>query len=155
MTYAESERTLNQLRAKQPLMFSMAISHLMDVGIRHLTEDAVASTCAEIMQQDDRHSFMTNAFQCELIRTAGELAKFDHIHLLVYIARNVHYDVGDRKLSYDRMDELLRNCVDHIISETYQEPYDELMENCCFDACDFEALGIEHLIPECNEKEDA
>ena len=38
---------------------------------------------------------MTNNFKCDLIRIAGELAKIDHIHLLVYIQREVFYDVGD------------------------------------------------------------
>ena len=38
---------------------------------------------------------MTNNFKCDLVRMAGELAKIDHIHLLVYIQREVAYDVGD------------------------------------------------------------
>lgn len=153
MTYAESERILDSIRWKNPTMFLMSITHLMDVGFRHLTCENVEHTCAEIMQQDDKHSFMTNEFQCELIRTAAELAKIDHVHLLVYITRSVAYDVGDGKLGYDRMDELLRYCVDHIIATTYREPYEELTENCCFDDSDFEALGIEHLIPGYEEEE--
>ena len=38
---------------------------------------------------------MTNNFKCDLIRMAGELSKIYHIHLLVYIQREVFYDVGD------------------------------------------------------------
>ena len=49
----------------------------------------------EIQKEDDSKAFMTNDFKCELVRTAGELAKIDHIHLLVYIQREVTYDVGD------------------------------------------------------------
>ena len=94
MDYTETKKILEKIRRKREIMFRMAISHLMDVGIRHLTEENVNECCAEIMKQDDSKSFMTNEFQCELVRMAGELAKLDHIHLLVYISREVYYDVG-------------------------------------------------------------
>lgn len=93
MTYKESEKILNSLREPDEMLFRMAISHLMDVGIRHLTEENIKETCEEIMQQDDSHSFMTNRYQCDLVRLAGELAKIDHVHLLVYIGKNVKYAV--------------------------------------------------------------
>jgi hypothetical protein len=76
-------------------MFRMAISHLMDVGIRNLNEENIERTCEEIQKEDDRKSFMTNNYKCDLVRMAGELAKIEHIHLLVYIQREVTYDVGD------------------------------------------------------------
>ena len=38
---------------------------------------------------------MTNNYKCDLVRMASELAKIQHIHLLVYIQREVAYDVGD------------------------------------------------------------
>lgn len=143
MTYQESEAKLDHLRSKNMIMFQMAISHLMDVGIRHLTPEMIETTCAAIMQEDDRNHFMTNEFQCALIRMAGELAMIDHIHLLTYISRNVVYDVGDGKLSYERLDELLRNCVERIAETTYDELRDEYTEYCCFTDSDFEALGME------------
>lgn len=152
MTYFESEQALNRLRWKNPDMFLMAISHLMDVGFRHLTEENIEHTCKQVMEEDDKYRFMTNEFQCYLIRLAGELAKFDHIHLLVYVSRNVRYDVGDNKLSYDRMDELLRECVDYIASNAFGETANVLIENCYFDEADFYALGIENLLSEeCDE----
>jgi len=95
MTYAETERELQKMCNKDDLMFRMAVSHLMDVGIRHLTNANVEATCASIMKQDDSNSFMTNELQCELIRWAAKLATFDHIYLLAYIQRHVDYDVGD------------------------------------------------------------
>lgn len=93
MTYKESEKILNSLREPDKMLFRMAISYLIDVGIRHLTEENIKETCEEIMQQDDSHSFMTNRYQCDLVRLAGELAKVDYIHLLVYIGKNVKYAV--------------------------------------------------------------
>lgn len=96
MTYAESKKKIDVIRnGNHEMIFRMAISHLMDVGIRHLDEANIKRTCEEIQKEDDSRAFMTNSFKCELVRTAGELAKIDHIHLLVYIQREVTYDVGD------------------------------------------------------------
>lgn len=95
MMYAESKRKIDEIRHYDEMMFRMAISHLMDVGIRHLNEENIKRTCEEIQNEDDSRSFMTNNYKCDLIRMAGELAKIEHIHLLVYIQREVTYDVGD------------------------------------------------------------
>lgn len=85
MKYTESKKVLNNLRNEGEVLFRMAISHLMDVGIRHLTKEIVEETCDEIMKEDDSHSFMTNKFKCRIIEIAHELSKIDHIHLLYYI----------------------------------------------------------------------
>lgn len=95
MTYLESKKKIDEIRRYDEVMFRMAISHLVDVGIRHLDEENIERACEEIQKEDDRKSFMTNNYKCDLVRMAGELAKIDHIHLLVYIQREVTYDVGD------------------------------------------------------------
>ena len=111
MNYNESASKINKLRRKNEPMFRMAISHLMDVGIRNLTDENIKETCEEIMQEDDSKAFMTNEFKCELIKMAGELAKINHIDLLVYISREVYYGVGDDKVSYQRAIELIEDCM--------------------------------------------
>ena len=95
MTYTESKNKIDKIRRYDEMMFRMAISHLIDVGIRHLDEDNIKRTCDAIQKEDDSKSFMTNNYKCDLVRMAGELAKIEHIHLLVYIQREVTYDVGD------------------------------------------------------------
>ena len=95
MTYAESKKILDKIRMHDEAMFRMSISHLIDVGLRHLDEENIKRICEEIQKEDDSKSFMTNNYKCDLVRMAGELAKIDHIHLLVYIQREVFYDVGD------------------------------------------------------------
>lgn len=95
MTYVESKQKIDEIRKYDESMFRMAISHLMDVGIRHLDECCVETACKAINEKDDSNAFMTNSFMCDIVRTAGELAKIDHIHLLVYIQREVFYGVAD------------------------------------------------------------
>lgn len=95
MNYTESEQKLNEIRNRDEVLFRMGISHLMDVGARHLTEEIVKKTCELILQEDDNNSFMTNGYKCAIVRTASEIAKINHIHLLVYIQREITYDVGN------------------------------------------------------------
>lgn len=153
MTYAESKKKLDELRRTNEAMFRMAISHLMDVGIRHLTEENIEANCREIMQEDDSKSFMTNEFKCDLIRMAGELAKLDHIHLLVYISREVYYGVDDNHISYQRAIQMVQECVDWITSGAdSMDAYNDLM-GIGFDGEELEYLGYGYLLDAVEEDE--
>lgn len=148
MTYAESKKQLDTIRNRDEILFRMAISHLMDVGIRHLTDENITETCAEIMQEDDTHSFMTNKYKCALVKTAGELAKIDHIHLLNYISKEVYYDVGDNKISYQRAIKLLIECTEIIYENHQEDPWYALEDlRCCgFSDDEFKELGCGYLL---------
>lgn len=148
MNYMESKKKLDELRRKNEILFRMAISHLMDTGIRHFTEESVARTCAEIMKQDDSHSIMTNEFQCELVKTAAEIAKLDHIHVLTYIGREIYYDVGDNSISYNRALELLVACMETIYQNHREDSYYALedLRYCGFDDDEVEQLGYGFLL---------
>ena len=93
-TFKTIEQNINNLRRDYgEITFRMAISHLMDVGMRNLTPELVNEAKDEIMKQDDRKMFVTNELLCDVVECAGELAKINTIDLLVYIGRNVEYDV--------------------------------------------------------------
>lgn len=148
MTYAESKKQLDTIRNRDEILFRMAISHLMDVGIRHLTDENITETCAEIMKEDDIHSFMTNKYQCAIVKTAGELAKIDHIHLLNYISKEVYYDVGDNKISYHRTIKLLTECIETIYENHDEDCFYALEDlRCCgFSDDELEELGCGYLL---------
>ena len=57
MNYCESKKVLDKIRSYDEVMFRMAISHLMDVGIRHLNEENIERTCKAIQKEDDSKSF--------------------------------------------------------------------------------------------------
>ena len=99
-------------------MFRMGISHLMDVGTRHLDKDLVEETCEAIMQEDDSKALMTNEFKCEIIRTAYELAQISHVDLLAYISRAMFYDTGDDMPTYDRAIKLLKGCMNFFVEDS-------------------------------------
>ena len=93
-TFKTIEKNINKLRRDYgEMIFRMAISHLMDVGMRNLTPELVNEAKDEIMKKDDSKMFVTNELLCDVVECAGELAKIDEIYLLVYISRNVEYDV--------------------------------------------------------------
>lgn len=148
MNYMESKKKLDELRKRNEVLFRMAISHLVDTGIRHFTEKSVAQTCAEIMNQDDSHSIITNEFQCELVKTAAEIAKLDHIHVLTYIGREVYWDVGDNGISYQRAIELLNACVESIYENHREDSYYALddLRGCGFSDKELEELGYNWLL---------
>ena len=123
MTYMESKNKLDELRCTNEVVFRMAISHLMNVGIRHLTEENINECCTEIMKEDDSKAFMTNEFKCDLVRMAGELAKLDHVHLLVYISREVYFGVDSNHLSYNRLISLAKGSISWILADTYETEY--------------------------------
>ena len=149
MTYNESACKLHDLRRSNDAMFRMAISHLMDVGIRHLTPENIESSCKSIMQEDDTNHFMTNEFKCELIRMAGEIAKIDHIHLLVYISRQMYYGVDDNRIEYERAIEMVQDCIDWITEGADEEDaYNDLTSGIGFSSDELEELGYENLILE-------
>lgn len=94
MNYKEASQMLSEMQRSNEVLFRMAISHLMDVGIRHLTDKNVEYTCKEIMKQDDHNSVLTNEFQCEIVRMAAKIATIEHTLVLAYISLNVKYDVS-------------------------------------------------------------
>ena len=93
-TFKTIEQNINNIRRDYgEMIFRMAISHLMDVGMRNLTPELVNEAKDEIMKKDDSKMFVTNELLCDVVECAGELAKINTTYLLVYIGRNVEYDV--------------------------------------------------------------
>ena len=93
-TFKAIEQNINNIRRNYgEITFRMAISHLIDVGMKNLTPELANEAKDEIMKQDDSKMFVTNELLCDVVECAGELAKINATYLLVYIGRNVEYDV--------------------------------------------------------------
>jgi hypothetical protein len=93
---------------------------------------------------------MSNEFKCELIKAAYELAQVSHIDLLVYIQREVEYDVFDGTIGYKRAIHLLKYCMAEI-EQNYDcnnEEVLETFENIGFEDEEIESLGYGYLINE-------
>ena len=94
--------TMNNIRKIEDkyglIVFRMGLTHLVDVGVRHLTDENIEETIAEIMEKEaqekdsKRTPVITSAFQCEVVCCAGELAQFSIWSLFRYIKKNVVVD---------------------------------------------------------------
>ena len=153
--YTESKKILDQIRSKNEVMFRMAISHLMDVGIRNLTEENILETCKDIKLRDDSKAFMTNDYMCDLVMMSGEIAKVPHIDLLVYIQREVEYDVSDGAMTYSRAMRMLKNCLSWIEDDKYELSETlNAFESIGLDDDEIEALGFGYVFDIREEQED-
>lgn len=150
MNYLESKKILDGIRNNNEILFRMCVSHLMDVGIRHLTPVDVMTTCKAITAQDDTQSAMSNTFQCQIVETAGEIAKIDHIHLLVYIQDEICYDVGQHSLQKNELLDKLKNAIMWLVDDccTTQTAYSKLKNEWGLNDEELEQLGFDYLIPE-------
>ena len=67
-TFKTIEQNINSIRRNYgEIIFRMAISHLMDVGMKNLTPELVNEAKDEIMKQNDRKMFVTNDLLCDVV----------------------------------------------------------------------------------------
>ena len=98
-TDSEAMREIRNLENKYGLaLFRIGLTHLIDVGVRNLTDENVEAGIAKIMAEKgtDNEStgnpIITPEFQCHILRCARELAQFGIFDLLRYIKRHVVID---------------------------------------------------------------
>ena len=89
---AEKLKEITAIENKYGLMlFRMGLTHLVDVGVRHLDDETVEDSIKQISAkgEEDKSNgviqVMTPEFQCDIIRCAAELAKFSIWDLFLYI----------------------------------------------------------------------
>ena len=92
----EKMREIRNIEDKYGLvLFRMGLTHLVDVGVRHLTEDNVEESIKQILAEGEADkangiiTFMTPQFRCEIVRCAAELAQFGIWELFGYIKKHV------------------------------------------------------------------
>lgn len=89
-------KTIKNLEDKYgSYLFRMALSHLVDVGARHLTDENVEEGAKQIASNDEETKansgfpIMTAEFQIGIIRCAAELAKCSVWDVFLYIKEYV------------------------------------------------------------------
>ena len=96
----ENIRELRKIENKYGLtLFRMGLSHLVDIGHRHLDEDFVSEGIKQIMTEDESNKanginpIITAEFQCEILRCSAELAQFSIWTLFAYIKKYVEVSI--------------------------------------------------------------
>lgn len=96
------------------VVFRCAIQHLIDIGAKHFSEEAIKHAHREIdrnhavAKEDGKHLIMSADFEKAIVSCAAELANIDSGVLLAYIQRNIWYDVGLFDPSYNRLKEIAK-----------------------------------------------
>jgi hypothetical protein len=92
----EKQKEISDIENKYgDALFRMGLAHMVDVGIRHLTDENVEECFKQITANDEAVRangavpIMTAEFQCEIVRCAAELAKFSVWKLFTYIKNHV------------------------------------------------------------------
>lgn len=81
------------IEARHGTYFRMALSHLLDVGYRHITPESVEETKVSILNEEpdaQGKPVMTPEFQCHLLDIALELKQFSLWELLSYVKTDLH-----------------------------------------------------------------
>lgn len=104
MTVKEQLEELKKTLDEQGVvLFHMAFSHLMDVGVRNITDEAVETTKAQLRTDEAagkmKNSFMTANFQCNLLDYAAMLAKIPSSSLLLFAKLYLDLDGDDMLLA--------------------------------------------------------
>ena len=123
--YTESKKILDTIRneAGEPL-FRMAVTHAMDVGFKHLTPEAVAEACYEIRSREEKPlAIMTNEYQCEILKVAGEIAKVSPVDVQVYINREMEFGTEEDYIHRGRLFRIVQNSLDYIYEDIHDREY--------------------------------
>ena len=93
---------LKEIRALEDkygfIPFRMGLTHLVDVGINSLTDEAVEKGIEQIIAQgkadeaNGKRSMITPACQCVILRCSAELAKYSPWTLFRYIKESISID---------------------------------------------------------------
>jgi hypothetical protein len=75
--------------------FRMGLTHIFDMGHRHMDDEAVAEGVKQIIAKgledkaNGKNPVMTPEFQCDILRCAAELAQFSIWTLFAYIKNHM------------------------------------------------------------------
>ena len=94
------DKSLHGIRAVEDKyglpLFRMALTHLIDVGVRNFSSEAVDNTLKQIEEQRAKEKqegakpAMSTEFQCAIIRCSAELSEFSIWEIITYIKKFVH-----------------------------------------------------------------
>ena len=147
--YQKSKSEIDRIRQEfgEPI-FRMAISHLMDVGIRHLGELETQTSIDIIMAGDDTNNILPNKVLCDVVKAAHQLSKVDHIDILIYNTTELEYGMDYGMINYSRLMQLLGNCIDMICSDQTSKDALNSLYDIGMDEEEIEGLGFGNLLEE-------
>lgn len=101
-------------RQKSELVLRMAFNHLFEIGV-----DSLKDVSYDYIRENvSGNALMTDAFAQDIVVYAKHLSRLPFVEMMVWFARNVAYDVGDNKPSYQRLEEIAENAINCSIADS-------------------------------------
>ena len=101
-------------RQKSEIVLRMALNHLFEIGTNSLKDVSYDY----IRENVSGNAFMTDEFARDIVIYAKHLSRLPFVEMTVWFSRNVAYDVGDNKPSYERLDEIANEAVAATVADS-------------------------------------
>lgn len=94
-------------REKSEIVLRVAFNHLFEIGANSLRDVSYDY----IREKVSGNALMTDEFAQDIVVYAKHLSRLPFVETMVWFSRNLEYDVGDNKPSYQRLDEIADNAI--------------------------------------------
>lgn len=157
----ETKKKIDEVRSKYvcagDAIFRSAINVLFNLGKDECAdEEWVGESMYDInkrYEENSNHLIMSKEFEKAIIECAHDLAVFRTTDLLQYIQTEVYF--GSNEISYKRAIELLKNCIEYCIANTYETEFAlKYARDMGFHSEEIKKLGYEYLFDTEEEEEE-
>lgn len=100
-------------RQKSEIVLRMALNHLFEIGTNSLKDVSYDY----IRWNISGNAFMTDEFARDIVIYAKHLSRLPFVEMTVWFSRNIAYDVGDNKPSYERLDEIANEAMRFAVAD--------------------------------------
>ena len=112
-SYKFIDAILNAMRRENEMVLRLAIVHLTAVGADTLKKVSYD----EIRENAEGNALMTADFVQDIVIYAKHLSRLPFVEMMVWFSRNIEYDVGDNKPSYQRLDKIAENAINLSVAD--------------------------------------
>lgn len=134
-------------RQKSELVLRMAFNHLFDIGADSLKDVSYDY----IRESVSGNALMTDAFAQDIVVYAKHLSRLPFVEMMVWFSRNIAYDVGDNKPSYQRLEEIANEAIrfsvaDPVVNEMPSETLEHLRYDIGLEDEEIEHFGYGYVL---------
>lgn len=139
-------------RQKSELVLRMALNHLFEIGTNSLKDVSYDY----IRENITGNAFMTDKFARDIVIYAKHLSRLPFVEMTVWFSRNIAYDVGDNKPSYQRLEEIANEAIrfsvaDPVVNEMPSETLEHLRYDIGLEDEEIEYFGYGYVL-DCKEE---
>lgn len=139
---------LNVMRIqKSEIVLRMALNHLFEIGANSLKDVSYDY----IRENVSGNALMTDEFARDIVIYAKHLSRLPFVEMTEWFSRNIAYDVGDNKPSYQRLEEIANEAIrfsvaDPVVNEMPGETLEHLRYDIGLEDEEIEHFGYGYVL---------